>query len=151
MSVKLNKKQSIITNKFSLIFQEKESLILCDPCDTLGYAKDCLSGITGVKFIELNQSGNINYSSFQPGWAKLYNIHWWGGKLKLFSPVSGFIGHIFTGEPSRVDTTWGTETRYFPKKATELNLFVKSELPIFSFEIKSVLTELNNKFLLSIQ
>ena len=116
MSVKLNKKQSIITNKFSLILQEKESLILCDPCDTLGYTKDCLSSITGVKFIGLNQSGNINYSSFQPGWAKLYNIHWWGGKLKLFPPVSGFIGHIFTGELSRVDTTGALRQGTFQRR-----------------------------------
>ena len=55
MSVKLNKNQIIITEKFNPIFsKKKDNTVLYDPGKTLAEIKDCLGDIIGVKFIESN-------------------------------------------------------------------------------------------------
>ena len=77
--------------------------------ETLPGTKYCLSNITrliskliGVKF--RNSSGEINDSTFHPGWSKLYNIHRRGEKNKLCSLDSGFTVDHLIGELSGTDS-----------------------------------------------
>ena len=95
--VKMNENQSIISKKYHSIFRENVSTDFCGPDETAADTKDCLSDTTKevsklirVKFRK--SPGNINYSTFSPGWTKLYNIHWGGSKFKHFSAGNGFTG-----------------------------------------------------------
>ena len=107
----------------------------CDPDETQTDTKDYLndvtevtSKLTGVKF--KNLPGNINYSTFPPGWTKLCNIHRGCVKLKLFSLASCFTGRVFTRELSGVDSQTATKSRkqlilfYFQSNILAYNNFI---------------------------
>ena len=109
----------------------------CDPDETQTDTKDYLndvtevtSKLTGVKFKKL--PGNINYSTFPPGWTKLCNIHRGCVKLKLFSLASCFTGRVFTRELSGVDSQTATKSRkqqiYFISSLTFLPTTISYEL-----------------------
>ena len=109
----------------------------CDPDETQTDTKDYLndvtevtSKLTGVKFKKL--PGNINYSTFPPGWTKLCNIHRRCVKLKLFSLASCFTGRVFTRELSGVDSQTATKSRkqqiYFISSLTFLPTTIPYEL-----------------------
>ena len=102
-----------------------------DTKDYLSDATEVTSKLTGVKLRKL--PGNINYSTFPPGWAKLCNIHRRGVKLKLFSLGSGFTGRVFTrGELSGVDSQTAAKCRkqqiYFISSLTFLPTALSYEL-----------------------
>ena len=92
----------------TLYFGKIVSTDCCDPNETLGDTKACISDTTELRSkligVKLRKSPrNISYSKFLPGSIKLFNMHRGVKKLKLFSVRIGFTGQIFIGEVSGVD------------------------------------------------
>ena len=72
--------------------------------ETLSETKDCLSNITGEMPKPQKFTGEHQQFKISLGVTQITNIHRGGKKSKPFSPGTDFVGLIFTGELSRVDS-----------------------------------------------